>query len=145
MAEYRLDGKNFKKYFGISVLECTGHISILERKGDAGHSWPDEDGEEPFVLSDDIKFKPRDISITCLMKGSTTTNFLYRFNALRKVLESPGLHTLYIGITGKTHSVYCMDGSAPMMLTKWNTSFQSGTTIGRFILKLREPVPERAT
>jgi hypothetical protein len=140
MATYRLDGLNVKSTYGISVLSCDGNLSILKRKGETGYSWPDEDGEEPFVNAGDITFEPRDISLTCLLRGETKTSFLTRLNNLRKVLESSGLHTLFIGTTGVTHSVYMTDGGTLSLLGKVTNRI----TVGRFILKFREPVPARA-
>jgi len=141
MALYRLDGKNMKTEYGISVLRCTGNLDMLKRKGASSHSWPDEDGEEAFTDADDIVFGPRDISLVCVLRQPTKATFLTKLSAFKHVLESSGLHTLYIDTTGVTHSVFCIDGGSVTPLTKWNP----GIMAGQFTLKLREPVPARAT
>lgn len=141
MAIYRFRGYDFKGNWGVTVLSCDGNLSFLKRKGPTGHSWPDEDGEEAFALADDIKFEARDISLTCLLRAEDKTTFLYRVNNLKSWIEAPGLQTLYIGTTGKTHNVHLVDGGNFSMLTKWKTT---GTMVGRFILKFREPLPVRA-
>jgi len=141
MATYRLDGNDLRTTYGVSIERCEGNLSALKRKGAVSHSWPDEDGEEAFTDASDIVFEPRDIYLTGRIRGETKTSFLTRINDFRKKLESAGLHTLYIGTTGVTHSVYCADGMTVTPVTKWT----NGIMVGVFTLKLREPVPARAT
>ena len=62
MAIYRLDGKNLKTIYGVTVNSSSGDQDFLKRKGKTGESWMDADGGEPYVLANDIYFEPRDIS-----------------------------------------------------------------------------------
>lgn len=141
MAVYQIDGNDLRTVYGITVERCDGNLSFPKRKGVTAHSWPDEDGEESYTDAEDIVFEPRDIYLTGRIRGETRTAFLTKLNAFRKKLESAGLHSLYIGNTGITHSVYCEDGLSVSTLTKWS----SGIMVAAFTLKLREPVPARAT
>jgi len=140
MAQYRLDGSNLKTTYGVKVLESDGNIDFLKRKGKTSENWLDEDGEQAYVLDNDIYFEPRDIILTCQIRGSSNSAMITSLNSLKAVLESPGLHTIYIGTTGLTHTVYFKDGGRITRATKWGAD---GGMKANFRLILREPEPAR--
>ena len=140
MGTYRLDGLNLSSTYGVKVQQSAGNLDMLERKGTTAQDWLDEDGEDEYVLTNDIWFKPRDIRLNCRIIGNTTTLMLSQLNALKAVLESPGLHTLYIGNTGVTHSIYFKAGAKVRNLVKWGVT---GKFMASFMLNLREPDPSR--
>jgi len=140
MSTYRLDGLNLSSTYGVKIDRSAGNIDMLRRKGQTSQDWLDEDGEDEYVLAGDIWFKPRDITLNCRLIGDTPTLMLAQLNALKAVLESSGLHTLYIGNTGTTHSVYFKDGARVRNVTKLGVS---GKMMASFTLTLREPDPAR--
>ena len=140
MAEYRLDGSNMKTKYGITVLRSVGSLDQTKRKGKTGHNWLDEDGEEEYTDTNDIYYEPRDISLDILIQASTRLAFLTNLDSFKSTLQSPGLHTLYIGATCVTHSVYMKDGFKLKPATKWSSQL----TVATFRLKLREPDPARS-
>ncbi len=141
MAIYRLDGNNLFTTYGVKVLQSIGNLDFLKRKGKTSENWLDEDGEEEYVLANDIYYQPRDINLTCMIRAANKTTMLTNLSALKAVLESAGLHTLFLGTTGVTHSIYFKDGGKIRPITKWD-----GSTImaASFVLKLREPDPVRS-
>lgn len=140
MSNYRLDGLNLSSTYGVKIDQSSGNLDMLQRKGQTAQDWLDEDGEDEFVLANDIWFKPRDIVLNCRLIGKTPTLMVTQLNALKAVLEAPGLHTLYIPNTGVIHSVYFKDGARVRNVTKWGVS---GKMMASFVLTLREPNPAK--
>ena len=140
MGIYRLDGLNISSTYGVKVQQSSGNLDMLARKGKTAQDWLDEDGEDEYVLTSDIWFKPRDIRLNCRIIGNTTALMITQLDALKAVLESPGLHTLYIANTGVTHSVYFKAGAKVRNLVKWGVT---GKMMASFVLNLREPDPSR--
>ena len=126
--------------YGVYVQKVNGTLDFLKRKGEIAHSWPDSNGEESYTDADDIHFEPRDIILFCYIKANTKAEFLSNLNLFKAILESPGLHTLKLPFLENTLDVYFKDGGALNMLTGWNSS----KLVGKFILKLREPIPSTA-
>jgi len=138
---YKLDSLDLATTYGIYVQKTKGALDFLKRKGETSHSWLDENGEEAFTDADDIFFRPRDILLFCYIKADTKANFLTHLNSFKTVLEGSGLHTLTLPLLSTGLRVYFKDGGALNMLTSYNSSL----LVGKFILKLREPVPEVAS
>ena len=138
MANYRLDGSNLKTVYGVTVNSVSGNLDLLQRKGKTAEDWLDEDGEEEHVLANDIYFKARDLSLQCQIRATSVATMLVNLNALKSVLESSGLHTLYLGTTGVTHSVFFKAGGKVTPATKYGTS---DLMAANFRLRLREPDP----
>ncbi|MBA7544743.1 hypothetical protein ES705_37104 [subsurface metagenome] len=126
--------------YGVYVQKVKGALDFLKRKGEIAHNWLDSHGEEAFAGTDDIHFGPRDIILFCYIKADTKADFLTKLNLFKAVLEGPGLRTLKLPFLTDTLDVYFKDGGALNMLTGWNSSL----LVGKFILKLREPVPSTA-
>lgn len=126
--------------YGIYVQKVKGALDFLKRKGETAHNWLDSTGEEYFTDIGDIYFGPRDIILFCYIKADTKDNFLIKLNLFKAVLEGPGLRTLKLPFLDDALDVYFKDGGALNMLTGWNSSL----LVGKFILKLREPVPSTA-
>ena len=138
---YKLDSLDLATTYGIYVQKTKGALDFLKRKGETSHSWLDENGEEAFTDADDIHFGPRDIILFCYIKADTKADFLTNLNSFKAVLEGSGLHTLTLPLLSTSLRVYFKDGGALNMLTSYNSS----KLVGKFILKLREPVPEVAS
>jgi hypothetical protein len=126
--------------YGVYIQKVKGALDFLKRKGEIAHNWLDSHGEEAFAGTDDIHFEPRDIILFCYMKADTKEDFITKLNLFKAVLEGPGLRTLKLPFLDDTLDVYFKDGGALNMLTGWNGSL----SVGKFILKLREPVPSTA-
>ncbi len=75
------------------------------------------------------------------MKANSKTDFLNQLKAFKIVLEGEGTHTLRLPFLSSDLNVYFKAGGALDMLTGWNGS----KLVGKFILKLREPVPTIAS
>jgi len=138
---YLLDTKDLVTEYGIYVQKTKGALDFLKRKGKTAHSWLDSNGEEHFTKADDIYFEPRDIILYCYMKANLKADFLSQLNDFKIVLESSGLHTLKLPFLDDTLNVYFVAGGVLDMLTGWNGS----QLVGKFILKLREPLPTVAS
>lgn len=138
---YKIDNNDLASTYGVYVQKTKGALDFLKRKGKTAHSWLDENGEESFTDSDDIFFRPRDILLFCYIKADTKNEFLNNLSSLKAVLEGSGLHTLTLPLLSTSIRVYSKDGGALDMLTAWNSSL----LVGKFILKLREPVPTIAS
>jgi hypothetical protein len=126
--------------YGVYVQKVKGALDFLKRKGEIAHNWLDSNGEEYFTDIGDIHFGPRDIILFCYIKADTKDDFLTKLNLFKAVLEGPGLRTLELPFLTGTLDVYFKDGGVLNMLTGWNGSL----LVGKFILKLREPVPSTA-
>ncbi len=126
--------------YGVYVQKVKGALDFLKRKGETAHNWLDSNGEEYFTDIGDIYFGPRDIILFCYIKADTKADFLTKLNLFKAVLEGPGLRTLKLPFLEDALDVYFKDGGALNMLTGWNSSL----LVGKFILKLREPVPSTA-
>ena len=126
--------------YGVYVQKIKGALDFLKRKGETAHNWLDSNGEEAYAGADDIHFGPRDIILFCYIKANTEEDFLIKLNLFKAVLEGPGLRTLKLPFLTDALDVYFKDGGALNMLTGWNSSL----LVGKFILKLREPVPSKA-
>jgi len=138
---YKIDDKDIASEYGVYVQKVKGVLDFLKRKGETAHNWLDSNGEEAYTDADDIHFEPRDIILFCYMKADTKADFLSNLNSFKVVLEGPGLHTLELPFLDDPLSVYFKDGGALDMLTGWN----GAKMVGKFILKLREPVPTIAS
>ncbi|MBA7588614.1 hypothetical protein ES708_30678 [subsurface metagenome] len=126
--------------YGVYIQKVKGALDFLKRKGETAHNWLDSTGEEYFTDIGDIHFGPRDIILFCYIKADTKADFLTKLNLFKAVLEGPGLRTLKLPFLDDTLDVYFKDGGVLNMLTGWNSSL----LVGKFILKLREPVPSTA-
>lgn len=126
--------------YGVYVQKVKGALDFLKRKGITAHNWLDSHGEESFNDVGDIYFGPRDIILFCFIKANTKVDFLIKLNLFKSELEKPGLRTLKLPFLDDALDVYFKDGGALNMLTGWNSSL----LVGKFILKLREPVPSTA-
>ena len=127
--------------YGVYIQKVKGALDFLKRKGETAHNWLDSHGEEAYTDVDDIHFEPRDITLFCYMKADSKDDFLEKLNSFKLVLEGFGLHTLKLPFLTSNLNVYFKDGGALDMLTGWNSS----KLVGKFILKLREPVPTIAS
>ena len=127
--------------YRVYVQKVKGALDFLKRKGETSQNWLDSHGEEAYTDADDIYFDTRDIILFCYIKADTKADFLIKLNLFKAVLEGPGLRTLKLPFLTDTLDVYFKDGGALDMLTGWNGS----KMVGKFILKLREPVPTVAS
>ena len=126
--------------YGIYVQKVKGALDFLKRKGEIAHNWLDSNGEEAFADIGDIHFGPRDIILFCYIKADSKDDFITKLNLFKSMLEGPGLRTLKLPFLDDILDVYFKDGGALNMLTGWNSTL----LVGKFILKLREPVPSTA-
>jgi len=145
---YTIDGNDLKDTYGIIVIKVSGILDFLRRKGDTGHNWLDEDGEDYYTTASDIYFEPRDITLDCVLVGNTRNDFASKHNAFKYILESPGLHSLKTPYYSLTYNVYLKDGGKVDMITPWRSHVTAGSQnkyIARFSITLREPEPARAS
>jgi len=138
---YKIDDDDLVTTYGVYVQKTKGALDFLKRKGETAHNWLDSHGEEAYTDADDIYFEPRDIILYCYMKADTKADFLSKLNAFKIVLEGEGTHTLKLPFLSSNLNVYFKAGGALNMLTSWN----GPKLVGKFILKLREPVPTVAS
>jgi hypothetical protein len=137
MAAWTIDGVNLKNTYGITVTRSTGFLDLLPRKGETGHSWPDEDGEESYTDAADIVFESREIVLHCIMQGTSKSDLMSKRAAFVAAIDAPGLRVLANPHTGLSYSVYRAAASAVTVLSKWNP----GKNTIDFALKLIEPDP----
>lgn len=137
---YLLDTLDIATTYGVYVQKVSGALDFLKRKGETAHNWLDSHGEEAYTDAGDIYFEPRDIILFCYIKADTKDDFLAKLNLFKAILEGFGLHTLKLPFLTYTLDVYFKDGGTLNMLTGWNSS----KLVGKFILKLREPIPSLA-
>jgi hypothetical protein len=143
---YLFNSIDLKDTYGITVVKTSGILDFLKRKGDTGHNWLDEDGEESYTDASDIVFEPRDITLECILIGTSRNDFSNKWKAFKTVLESPGLHTLAVPYWSRTYDVYFKDGSRVDMMTPWRSHVTAGSQnkyIARFSITLTEPEPQR--
>lgn len=139
MSAFRLDGDNLENTYNVKVERIKGNLDFLKRKGELSYDWSDEDGEEAFTDSNDIHFQARDIYLFCRIETDTEADFATKLNSLKAVLESAGLHTLFVPYPSeKVHTFFYTAGGAVDLLTRW----KGNKAVGRFVLKLRESDPE---
>ena len=144
---YLLDSVDLKDTYGITVIKVSGIHDFLKRKGETGHNWLDEDGEEEYIASSDIYFEPRDITLECILVGTSRNDFVVKIRQFKYALESPGLHTFKTPYFSSSYSVYFKDGGKVDILTAWNSHITAGKSrkhIAKFTITLREPNPIRA-
>ena len=73
---YTINGMNLSEYGIIpcrgndSNLALCGWLNLPPRLGETYHEWAEEDGVEPYVLSDEIFFTGLDLTFTGLIKGT---------------------------------------------------------------------------
>lgn len=134
---YQIDGSDLYTTYGVKVIKSKGGHGFLKRKGETGHSWLDENGEEYFTESDDMIFEARDIVLTCVITAASQSAFETALNSFKAALMASGLRTLILPYLSSTLSVYYVSGSSVDMLTKWDANMLAG----KFFIKLREPSP----
>lgn len=137
---YLLDGNDLSDTYGVEIIRQRGAHDFLERKGETGHDWLDDDGEEEYTDASDIYFEPRDIVLKCLIKSSSRSTLFTKLAALKAVLEGSGLHTLVLPYDATTLNIYMKDGAQFRMKSRTTANFY----IGEFTLTLREPNPSRS-
>jgi len=137
---YKIDDNDIASTYGVYVQKVKGALDFLKRKGKTSQNWLDSNGEEAYTDIGDIHFEPRDIILFCYIKADSKADFLTNLNLFKSVLEGPGIHTLKLPFLDDALDIYFKDGGALNMLTGWNSSL----LVGKFILKLREPVPSTA-
>ena len=138
---YKIDDKDIASEYGVYVQKVKGALDFLKRKGETAHNWLDSNGEEAYTDAGDIYFEPRDIILFCYIKANSKADFLSKLNSFKVILEGTGLHTLKLPFLTDNLNVYFVAGGALDMLTGWNNSL----FVGKFVLKLREPVPTIAS
>ena len=138
---YSIDGNDLETTYGVKVLSVSGAFDFLERKGETSYDWLDEDGEEAFTDASDIYFKSRTIYMNCLLVATSKSDFMTKLNAFKYLLESAGEHSLSLPYEASARQVYYKSGDTLETPRNWNTD----KLVARFILKLVEPNPSRAT
>lgn len=138
MIQYLIDNIDLKTY-GVRVSDTEGLFDLPKMKKPLSVNWPDRHGEQVDVSQ--VRFEPRDITISCYMIAQGRTEFLIRVNEFAAgLLMSTGLKQLVVVYDSNkplTYMVYMPDGLNIKRSTKWNAARHTGV----FELKLREPEP----
>jgi len=78
MKNYFLNGKNLKTAYGITALQAEGSNLAISgawdfpvRTGKCFHDWGDDDGIEPYVSAEEIRFAGRDIVFVGMVSAAT--------------------------------------------------------------------------
>lgn len=142
MGNYYLDNINLRTTYGIEVQKTTGLFDIPKRKDPVAYSWPDENGEQAFLDTDDIVFEPRDIVLQCFIKADSEAAFHNKYNKfwgdfMTASTETNKLHYLRHPYSPYIYECYIKDGTVFNRMTKFN----SNKAVGTFYITLREPVP----
>lgn len=115
-----IDGINLRNQFGLAVVNHEGKFTVSSRKGETSFSFPDENGEHPFVNDEDVRFEPNNLELTCVLYGSTKEEFVNNYKELKELLEKPGLRKLKMSqVDGTIHEVYISDGARINLRGKW--------------------------
>lgn len=134
--KYYVDGQMFRDQFAVKVSKSDGIMDNLKPKEFFKVDWPDYHGE--VIDFSEIRFEPRDITLTCFVDANGQESFWQKVDQFVKAWMKSGLRQLIID-PGKTfpmvYMVYVTDTFN--MVKKWSDQHMVGT----FELKLREPSP----
>lgn len=106
---YAIDGNDFKLDLGFDIEKVEGLESIPGRKGVTFQDWPDENGIEPFVDSDDIILNEKIITINMYLRETTTNLAQAKLKALEDILFASGLRTFVVSYVTGSFPCYCKD------------------------------------
>ncbi len=137
---YLLDGLDILDTYNIHVKKVHGIYDFLKRKGETGHNWLDEDGEEEYTDANDIYFKPRIIQVDFFIKVSNRNDLLTSMDAFKLILQSAGLHTFKVPYMSINYSIYFKNGGKVEVMTPWAEGV-GHHVIAKFSLKFVEPNP----
>lgn len=136
--ENKLNGKGLYSNFGVIINEIPqGQFDFLQRKGTTEQSWPDENGLDPFVDSQDMVFQSRVIQLNVTIVGDGKTDFINKISALRTELYSSGLQDLTLMNDNHTRQVFFRDGAKITFLK----GFEYSKVVAKTTLKFVEPQP----
>lgn len=137
MGRYFINGIDLARYgfmpghAGGSNVAFAGAWSLPSRLGTCYYEWPDDDGVDPYVETDDLRFGGRDLELYGTIRGGDREEFLMNLNELYGAFyqfkdlvelrsEDFGSYNVYLKDIVKT--TYVKEG--------W----------GNIVLKFREPV-----
>ena len=135
---YTFDDLNLKTEFNVDVLDCSGFMDIIPRKGptEVDFGWNSE-GVTAFTDAADIWVEPKDIVLSCAIKETTQERLWLNFSGLVSKITEAGLHELSIPDVANILMVYHRDATIGKMETKWRSNF----LVLKFDIKLRWPIP----
>lgn len=142
MGRYFLNGVDLTRYGfvpgragGNTNIALVGAWSAPSRLGDCFYEWPGEEGVDPFVDSDDIRFGGRDLELYGTITGRSRDEFLTNLNELYSAFYNfPDLVELRSEDFG-SYQVYVKD----VIKT---TYIKEG--YGNIVFKFREPVVDQS-
>lgn len=92
--KYKLNGKELSD-FGIiagrapnSNISVSGHLDFPKRMGKSFHVWDDEEGVEPYVSYDEIKFEGRDIKFHGYVEGTDKNDVMSKLYSFYDFLNN---------------------------------------------------------
>lgn len=105
MGNYKLNNVSLESYGVIPIqssdtnLAITGAWDMPARIGKTFHDWGnDQDGIEPYVLADEIRFGGIDINLNALVRGNDKNDALRKAYAFYEQLRVPGVLSCDWGI-----------------------------------------------
>lgn len=131
---YKIDNIDLVSTLGFDVEKVSGIEQIPGRKGDTFQDWPDSNGIEPFVDSDDIILNEREFLITMFLRVTSTIEAQTKLQALEIILYATGLRTLSISYSTPTYSCFCKEG----LVVERMTNIVTDMIVYKVTLKLTE-------
>ncbi len=115
-----LDKLNNKNLFDdYKLIIQTGTEALLEfpeRKEGLSNDWREENGTEYDL--DLVRFKDKEISLSCIFIADNDTDYWTRYNAFFTEITKPGYQQLFIYDHSKTYEVFYKKTSAFKKLPK---------------------------
>jgi hypothetical protein len=136
---YYINGTTFSS-MGVYVIQSNGIVNALKMKEPTKVNWPDHHGEIVDLAAP--RYEAREISLECLLKADTSTQFIAAMQTFLAAFQTPGLKELIIEVddgvaTYKPLIYYVYLEDLPEVTKTWSDL----NMFGIFTLKLREPEP----
>lgn len=137
-----LDGNDLYTTFGFAVEDVGGIHSLPPLKTPTSHDWSEEDGVQAFDDADNIKLKPRDITLKGNIVAGDITDLEEKINNLNSLLLLPGERSLVTPHSSIPILVRFINGFT--FAVRDGKTHLSETKAG-LIIKLRQSIPSRVT
>jgi len=146
---YEIGGNSFTDY-NMRVKTCSGALDFPKRLGDIEYNWGDDNGVEPYVSAEDLKWNGKQITIDVLYVGSNLRGDVDQLitdhkGSLVSLVTSYGTFTVNLSKV-RTKYMYKPNGDAELAIEFWQPTVTigipptpvggSGSSIGSFDLKV---------
>lgn len=140
MASYYINDRDLRADFGICVEDSDSWSRLPKRKGKGYHSFPDQNGIEPWVDEEDIKFESRDIALKCVLLADSIGLANTLMHELFLELAKPRILSLRMNVLDKSIAYGCtfLGGGSVQKITN-----SVGKVGFRFTLNLKDIDPTK--